>query len=320
MELKQLLYFVTVVQEGNISKAAKKLHLSQPPLSTQLKNLESELNCTLFDRGSRQILLTKPGEILYERALTMLEFSRITTREITDSQHETKGTLRLGVISSVGSTLLNEWLIGFHQAYPNICFEIFEGNTYEQIEKLQNHMIEMAIVRTPFSTDSLDCTFLKSEDMIAVGNKKFFGNGTNNHNENDSTKASTITLIDLAGKPLILYRRWTQILEKQFQDAGMNVQIFCINDDARTTLCWADAGLGIGIVPASAISLIKGRDTICKTITDADLASSICIISNPGAYKSSLAKIFTSYLLSLTSRSMDTKSMPECMNGAALPR
>lgn len=307
MELKQLNYFVTVVQEGNISKAAKKLHISQPPLSTQLKNLESEMNCSLFDRGSRQIRLTMPGEILYERALTMLELSRITTREITDSQHITKGTLRLGVISSVGSTLLNEWLIPFHQSYPDIRFEIFEGNTYQEIEQLQNNIIELAIVRTPFPTASLECTVLKSEDMIAVGNRKFFYDSEPMKNpKNDGSKSSppkddSIPLSGLAGKPLILYRRWEQVLEKRFADAGMNVEIFCINDDARTTVFWADAGLGIGIVPASTLSLIKGRDTIYKTIADPGLASSICVISNPNTYKSSIAKIFSSYLQSLGS-------------------
>ena len=305
MDLKQLSYFVTVVQEGNISKAAKKLHLSQPPLSVQLKSLETELNCILFDRGSRQIRLTKPGEILYERALTMLELSRIAAREITDSRHDTKGTLRLGVISSVGSTLLNEWLIAFHQSYPDIGFEIFEGNTYQQIEQLQNNIIEMAIVRTPFVADSLDCTVLKAEDMIAVGNKRYFEDIGPAHKKQTGIQSvkmasgEAISLTGLSGRPLILYRRWEQILGNLFLEDKIDVHVFCVNDDARTTVCWADAGLGVGIVPASVLSLAKGQNTIHKIIADPRLSSSICIIRNPAAYKSSIARIFSDYLLSL---------------------
>lgn len=61
MDLKQLQYFATVAKEGNISKAAKALHISQPPLSIQLKHLEEELGCVLFERGAREVELTRPG-------------------------------------------------------------------------------------------------------------------------------------------------------------------------------------------------------------------------------------------------------------------
>ena len=77
MELKQLYEFVTVVREGTISGAARKLNLSQPPLSAQMKQLEKEFGCLLFERGPRKIVLTEAGRLLYERALTMLELDRI---------------------------------------------------------------------------------------------------------------------------------------------------------------------------------------------------------------------------------------------------
>ena len=73
MELRQLSYFATIVNEGNISQAAKKLNISQPPLSHQMKLLESELGVTLFERGSRRIRLTPAGKTFYDRALAILE-------------------------------------------------------------------------------------------------------------------------------------------------------------------------------------------------------------------------------------------------------
>ena len=169
MELKQLQYFVTVVEEGNISRAAKKLHISQPPLSIQLKHLEEELGCLLLERGAREIELTEAGLLLYNRAVSLLELSAITTQEISDLKNQTAGTLRLGAVSSVGSTVLNKWIVELHKKYPDIHYEIFEGNTYEQIEQLQNHTIELALVRSPFPSNGMHVIPLRTEPMMAVG-------------------------------------------------------------------------------------------------------------------------------------------------------
>lgn len=81
MELRQLSYFTTIVNEGNISQAAKKLNISQPPLSHQMKLLEEELGVTLFERGSRRIRLTPAGKTFYDRALAILDLSQAARTE-----------------------------------------------------------------------------------------------------------------------------------------------------------------------------------------------------------------------------------------------
>lgn len=285
MDLKQLQYFATVAKEGNISKAAKALHISQPPLSIQLKHLEEELGCVLFERGAREVELTEAGLLLYNRALSLLELSAITVQEISDLKNQTAGTLRLGAVSSVGSTLLNAWIVDLNKEYPDIHYEIFEGNTYEQIEQLKNHTIELAIVRSPFSTNDMHVIPLRTEPMMAVGNERFF-----------SSSSDEIPLSALTDKPLILYRRWEDMILSAFSKQQLSCQIFCKNADARTTLHWADAGLGIGIVPRSAVSLIRKPDTVCKKIADAELASRICLVYHENHYLSALAKLFLNYL------------------------
>ena len=77
MNLKQMEYFVAIVNEGNISAAAKSLHISQPPLSPQMKLLEDELGVVLFERGSRSIFLTEAGKVFYEKALHRSEERRV---------------------------------------------------------------------------------------------------------------------------------------------------------------------------------------------------------------------------------------------------
>lgn len=286
MDFKQLTYFVTTVQEGNISKAAQKLHISQPPLSTKLKDLETELGVVLFERGSRKIELTQAGRIFYARATSILELMDVATKELDDYKQGKIGTLRIGIISSISSTLVNEWLHNFHKQYPEIQFNIFEGNTYEQLEKLRSNLIELAIVRTPFSAEDLDCTILRDEKVFAVGSKGYFEN----------ISSPTTTLKEICQKPLILYRRWEKVIWHICQDENLTPHIFCMNDDARTTASMANAGLGIGIIPESALSLLSDPHMVKKVISDEDLTSSICVLKNPNSYCATVVELFYDFL------------------------
>ena len=82
MNLKQMEYFVAIVNEGNISAAAKSLHISQPPLSAQMKLLEDEMGVVLFERGSRSIFLTEAGKVFYEKALHILHLTTAVSDEL----------------------------------------------------------------------------------------------------------------------------------------------------------------------------------------------------------------------------------------------
>ena len=137
MDFHQLQYFVAIAESGSITAAAKKLFLSQPPLSMQMKRLEKELGCVLFLRGAREVQLTEAGKLLYTRAKSMLELRRITEEELAVCSEQTSGTIRLGVISSVGCSLLPQWLKWFHAQYPQIRFSLYESDTYQILEKLR---------------------------------------------------------------------------------------------------------------------------------------------------------------------------------------
>lgn len=285
MDIKQLTYFITIVEEGTITHAANKLHMAQPPLSTQLKLLEDELGTKLMERGARKIKLTDAGKILYKRAKHIVEITNSTTKEIEEFGKGIQGTLRLGTISSSGTVLLSKRIIDFNKKYPNIRFEIHEGNTYELIEKINSGTIEVGIVRTPFNHQNLECLFLEFEPMVAVMscNYKF---------ESDSDE---IILDDLKNIPLIIYRRFEKMLLSEFQDLGFEPNIFCINDDARTTILWARAGLGIGIVPKSAINFEFMENIKYKVINKNTLRTQISAIWIKERYLSLAAKRFLEF-------------------------
>lgn len=285
MDIKQLTYFITIAEEGTITHAANKLHMAQPPLSTQLKLLEDELGIKLIERGARKIKLTDAGKILYKRAKNILEITNSTTKEIEEFRKGIQGTLRLGTISSSGTVLLSKRIIEFNKKYPNIKFEIHEGNTYELIEKINSGIIEVGIVRTPFNSQNFECLFLESEPMVAVMSSDY----------NFESQKDKILLEDLKDMPLILYRRFEKILLAEFQELGLEPNIFCINDDARTTILWARAGLGIGIVPESAINFDFMDNIKYKEINKDTLRTQISAIWIKERYLSMAAKKFLEF-------------------------
>lgn len=118
MNIYQLRYYIAVVEEGTISAAARKLNLSQPPLSTQIKLLEEEVGTELFIRGARQITLTPAGRRFYQYALEMTDMERQALEEIRDMGRGGTGTVHLGCISSAHVKEVYEGLDAFHRQYP----------------------------------------------------------------------------------------------------------------------------------------------------------------------------------------------------------
>lgn len=268
MNIKQLHYFIAIAENGTISAAAKKMGISQPPLSAQLKLLEENLNVQLIERGARHITLTDAGKILYKRAISIVSLSDMTIKELSNFKNGMQGTLRMGTISSSGAALFKQRMVIFQAKYPHITFEIHEGNTYQLLELLKSNVIDVAIVRTPFQTDGYDCIYLDEEPMIAVGHKKYFSHAT----------GTTIPIVDLSEIPVIYYRRMEHIITAAFQANGIEPYVYCKNDDARTTLMWAQAGLGVAIVPKSILSVFHDDQLEHRVIDDSSLNTRIAAI------------------------------------------
>lgn len=282
MDIRQLKYFLTIVEEGQITSAAKRLKMAQPPLSQQLKLLEEELGVKLVERGPRHVQLTDAGEILQNRARQILELVDSTVKEINDFCKGMKGTLSIGTVSSSGEVLLNDRMSEFHKTYSGIKFEIHEGNTFTLIDLLNKGIIEVAIVRTPFKSHNFECRYAKSEPMIAAMPKEYFWN----------PEKLSLRPDELKGKPLIIYRRFEKLIWETCQEHGFEPEIFCKNDDARTTILWANAGLGIAIVPKSALGLAANGNLLYKEIESEKLRTRIAAIWLKDRYISSIAQKF----------------------------
>lgn len=235
MNLKQLSYFVTVVESGSISKAAKKLHMSQPPLSRHMHLLEEDLNVKLFQRQTNSLKLTQEGEELYKRAYDLLELASKTEKAILELNKNEYKTLEIGMVSSSINYLLDKPIYDYLNK-NKLKLSIHEGNTYELLEQLNHHIIDLAICRTPFSYNLYEHKKLCDEEMILVSKSKL---------------KNSYSISDLDNAPMIIYRRFKTIIQTLFNEKNASLNIMIEVDDAKSAILWANTNIGIAIVPKS---------------------------------------------------------------------
>ena len=195
MELRQLEYFRAIVDAGTISGAARMLHMTQPPLSYQLKMLEEELQVPLLVRGTKKITLTEAGKTLYEQAGTLLMLADLTKREVVKSSQA--ATLHIGMTPSTVS-LLSDYLLRFSKQHPQVHFDVHEGSTFALKDQLENHVIDLTTLRTPIVLNGCETKTLLKESITAMAlpDHPLFA------------ERDTLSLTELAEQPLILSNRY----------------------------------------------------------------------------------------------------------------
>jgi len=282
MDIRQLKYFLAIIEEGSITNAAKRLHIAQPPLSQQLKLLEDELGVKLIDRNTRKFQITDAGRILQYRSKQILELAQNTKKELNDLKDGFKGVLSLGTVPSSSTSILLGKLNDFHSKYPHINFKIRESSTYEILNLLSIGTIEVGIILTPFNSEKFESILLPSEPMVvAFKSDTYFNNIT-----------KLINLTDLINKPLIIDNKFKDMLVSSCQQSGFEPTILCENEDARAVLLWANSGIGIGIVPKSATTLIPSLNLKYIEIDELSLKTNPAVAWVKNRYLSDIVKSF----------------------------
>lgn len=172
MELRTLHYFLTVAAEQNITHAARKLNISQPPLSRQLSQLEEELGVTLFIRGKRRIQLTEEGKYLAQQAQHILDMAQHTTQQLAQMKsQEVKGVLLLGITETCSASVLPGILPQFSRLYPHVSYNIWCGSSTDISQRVEQGLLDIGIVREPISMENLEFSRISQEAWIAVAPK-----------------------------------------------------------------------------------------------------------------------------------------------------
>ena len=166
MELRLLEYFLTVVREENISKAAEVLHVTQPTLSRQMKELEDELNTTLFIRGKR-LTLTDSGVMLRRRAEEVVSLMNKIDSEFRE-QEEISGVISVGSGGLMATKILPELIEHFRERYPLVSFDIITGNADLIKERLEHGLLDFGILLEPVDIEKFDYLRLPTKEVWGV--------------------------------------------------------------------------------------------------------------------------------------------------------
>lgn len=258
MNLRSLSYFVAVAEELNISRAAEKLNMSQPPLSTQIKNLEYDLNTTLFVRGKRQLMLTESGQLLYRRAKEIINLADKAEEEILALTKGLSGTITIGLTEGMSPDIVAEWISGFMKEHSKVRFRILDGNSDDLTEKLLSGIVSLAVITAPCNQSLLN--------SFAVGTEKMSVLMPSSH-PLASLSGDTLDITDIADEPLIVPSRKADIdtIYKWFRSTKKEPNIVCEMDSYLDAAALSGRGIGISIFPKT--SYVPGSSLVTKELT-----------------------------------------------------
>ena len=196
MDIRTMQYYLAVVREGTISAAAKALHISQPSLSRQMKELEEELGAALFVRGNRRITLTEEGMVLRKRAEEMLHLMKMAEDEIAQIKNHISGSVRIGAGESWSFHYLSRTAASLAKEHPDIRFHITSGDTQDLMDELDNGLIDFAVIFTNVDHTLYQSIELPAEDSFGLLMPK----------DCPLAEKEEIRLSDLKGLPVIVSR------------------------------------------------------------------------------------------------------------------
>jgi len=206
MDIRVLQYFLAVAREESITKAAELLHMTQPPLSRQLKDLEDELGKQLLIRGGKKVTLTEDGMLLRKRAEEMIDLMEKTKAELTCSDENINGEIHIGSGETDAISFLAQAAGNLQKKYPLIRYHIYSGDADRVMEKLDKGLIDFGLLVGPVDIMKYEYMRLPITDTWGVLMRK----------DSPLAEQETVCAKDLQDKPLILSHQISESSELSF--------------------------------------------------------------------------------------------------------
>lgn len=197
MEIRVLRYFLTVVREESITKAAEVLHITQPTLSRQLAQMEETLGVQLFIRGTRKIALTNEGMLMRRRAEEILELVDKTERELVEQEEQIEGVVAIGCGDLKAVQILPGLIRRFHEKYPKVTFDLYTATADHVKDRMDRGLTDIGLLLEPINMDKYDFIRLSEKEKWVVAM----------HPDEPLAKKDVVTAEDLEKLPLILPHR-----------------------------------------------------------------------------------------------------------------
>lgn len=245
MEIRTLRYFLEIAYTHNMTTAANSLHVSQSALSHQMKELEAELGCNLFERTNRQTLLTDEGKHFLSRAEEILSLVDKTQKEYETRDKNITGQIYIGAGESSYMELLGHAAKKLRDSHPGITFNIFSGNADSILDRMSKGVLDFALLFEPVSKEDLnyfELPFTHESGIVVPKTDKL-------------ASRSRVTVQDLENKPLIINSR--NNIDKKYISQTYGIKESKLNIVASGNLNFNKAMLaksGLGIILTTNIS------------------------------------------------------------------
>ena len=258
MELRVLKYFLTVADEGNITRAADILHVTQPTLSRQLIELEDELGTALLIRGKRSVTLTDEGFLFKQQAEMIVELSDELEHTFKDKKDVVCGTIRIGASEAVGCRALALYMKEFREKYPDVQFDLYNGMADNIKEMLERGLLDLGLVLEPVDTAKFEYVRLPQKETWGLLLRK----------DHELAEKETLTVEEIRQYPLIMPGRENAKNEVlhwlQCEESHLNIPAY-YNLLSNAALL-VEAGMGCAVCLDGALSIHADPDLCFRQI------------------------------------------------------
>lgn len=285
MDIRQVRYFMEVARELNITHAAEKLHIAQPPLSRMIQQLEEELQVQLFKRDKRKLSLTEEGEILLHRGEQILTLFEKTEQEIRDHGKGVRGTIYIGTVEGNAPHILSGWIADFAKKYPKVHYNLWNGSTDEVVSRLSKGICDLGLIMTPYDKERLNGITICSEPWAAM---------IPCDHPLAKAEGSTVRLRDLVGEPLIIPARKSRSREiaEWFDQTEGEMRILAEISNYMNAYELVRNGVGIAIFPASQDIEADKNKVVTKSIEDPSYFSDYVLVWEKNRVLKGLPELF----------------------------
>ncbi|QEZ42924.1 LysR family transcriptional regulator [Cupriavidus oxalaticus] len=250
MDLRQMRQALVLSETLNFHRAAERLCMAQPPLSTAIRKLEEELGVTLFDRHPSGLTLTPVGELVLRQMRSTLFFADEIRHAASEGENGVRGKVRVGFVGSSVYSLMPRLIRAFRSRYPHVELIIEESTTVDLLRAVEEHMLDVALVRYPvLAKTPLQIDLLQSEPMMLAVSA-----------DSPLARREHVALSELGDTPFIVYAQarvpaMHSLMMHAFQVAGIQPPIAQEAVQVPTILALVESGLGVALVPASTARL-----------------------------------------------------------------
>jgi DNA-binding transcriptional LysR family regulator len=295
MNLHQLRIFCEVAEASNFSAAAEKLHLTQPAVTLQIKNLEDYYDLKFFERTGKKVFLTEEGKILFDFASQILNLSRQAEEVIDDIKELSRGTVRIATSYSFADYYLPSLLKAFHKKYPTISIKISVGNSSQITEDTLLHKNDLAFVAQHPGNQKLIVREFVSDILMAIV-----------PNGHKLAARESITLNELNGEPLILREPGSskrKMVDETFRKKRISPLVIMESASTLAIKKMVENGAGIAIL-SSQVAKKDVEATAFKALpfTEVEMAHRFYLIYQKDKYFSKALKAFIDLALDLAQK------------------